>query len=229
MAAGTDPLIVGCVSTEAALRRCARRAPAACDWIEVRLDLVGLCGGRWVELCASAQARGRPVLLTIRAAEEGWAWRGPEAERLALYLAGLRAVTAVDMEIGAHALMTLARAARSCGVQVVGSFHDFRGTPELSKLRAVETRGRHMGADIVKIAATVETAKDLAVLFALPAHAKGPICVLGMGARGAVSRRALPAAGSCLAYGALGSATAPGQPTCRELARDLARWGVRER
>jgi 3-dehydroquinate dehydratase type I len=228
MRLGTKPLVVGCVASEAHLRRCARKAPAHCDLIEVRLDLTGLCGGHWLELCAAVQAKGRPVLLTIRDAREGGRWRGPEAERLALYLASLRAVTAVDMEIGAHALMTVAKAAHRVRVQVVGSFHDFKGTPELARLRAVETRGRHMGVDVVKIATRVRKPEDLARLFALPAHAKGPIGVLGMGPRGAISRVALPCAGSCLVYGALGAPTAPGQPTCRELVRDLERWGGRK-
>lgn len=227
MRLGRQPWIVGCVATEAALRRHARKAPRDCDWLEVRLDLIGFCGGQWVELCAAVQKRGRPVLLTIRAAREGGQWRGGEADRLALYLAGLRSVSAVDMEIGVPTLGGLAKAAHSQGVHVIGSFHDFKGTPDLARLRAVEIRGRRRGADIVKIATTVRTPADLAHLFALPAQAKGPLCVLGMGDRGAISRVALPCAGSCLAYGALGPATAPGQLTCRQLAKELARWGVR--
>ena len=47
---GKHPLIVGCVASAAQLRRCARQAPADCDWIEVRLDLTGPCGGSWPEL-----------------------------------------------------------------------------------------------------------------------------------------------------------------------------------
>jgi 3-dehydroquinate dehydratase type I len=74
----------------------------------------------------------------------------------------------------------------------------------------------------------VRDSKDLARLFALPACAKGPICILGMGELGAVSRVSLPCVGSCLAYGSLGKATAPGQLTCRQLAKELARWGVRK-
>ena len=227
MKLGRKPLIVGCVATEAALRRCARRAPADCDWIEVRLDLVGLCGGDWLELCAAARKRGRPVLLTIRDAREGGAWRGREADRLALYLQALPAVAAVDVEIAAHALMTLSAAARKSGVLTVGSFHDFKRTPPLATLVDVETRGRHMGADVVKLAAHVRSAADMATLFALPSQARGPICVLGMGERVMLSRVALPCAGSCLAYAALGAATAPGQMTCRRLARELAGWGAR--
>lgn len=169
-----------------------------------------------------------PVLLTIRGESEGGAWRGRETERLALYLAGLESASAVDVEIGAHALASLVEAAHRRGVKVVGSFHDFRGTPDVARLDAVEARGRRLGADVVKIAARVRTSGDLARLLALPARAKGPICVLGMGALGAVSRVALPCAGSCLAYGSLGKATAPGQLSCREIAKELARWGARK-
>ena len=225
---GTGPLIVGCVGSEAQLRRCARRAPADCDLLEVRLDLTGLCNGEWMDLCAAIRKRGMPVLLTIRDESEGGRWNGRAAERSALYFEGLESVSAVDVEIGARGLAPLVAAARRRGVKVVGSFHDFGGTPDLARLGRVEARGRRLGVDVVKIAAMVKTSGDLARLLALPARATGPICVLGMGKRGAVSRVALPCAGSCLAYGSLGKATAPGQLTCRELAKELARWGARK-
>jgi len=195
--------------------------------LEVRLDLTGKCGGAWMDLCATVQKLGMPVLLTIRDENEGGEWRGREAERLALYLTGLKSVSAVDVEIGAPALEILAQTAHRHGVKVVGSFHDFSGTPDSAHLNAAEAHGRRMGADVVKIATLVKTPADLARLFALPAHAKGPICVLGLGARGAVSRVALPCAGSCLVFGLLEKATAPGQLSCRELAKELVCWGVR--
>ena len=218
------PGIIGCVATETRLRACARKAPANCDWLEVRLDLVGLCGGQWRDLCAAAQSAGRPVLLTIRAAREGGAWKGTEADRRALMLEGLGSVAAVDLEIGTKTPEPVVQAAHAAGVQVVGSFHDFKRTPSLAALQAVERRGRDMGADVVKIATQVRSAADLARLMALPALAQGPIAVLGMGTRGAISRVALPCAGSCLTYGALDIATASGQLTCRELAKELARF-----
>ena len=226
---GKTPLVVGCVASAALLRRCARQAPADCDWVEVRLDLTGPCGGAWPELCAAVARRGRPVLLTIRSAHEGGRWHGRAAERTALYLRGLEVAAAVDVEIESPAFGLVAEAARRRGVALVGSFHDFRGTPGAERLAAIEARGRALGADVVKIAAQVRNAADLARLFALPALAKGPICVLGMGSKGAISRVALPAAGSCLAYGALAGATAPGQLRCRDLAKELARWGGRPR
>lgn len=225
---GRSPLIVGCIGSEALLRRCARKVSPDCDMLEVRLDLTGRCGGDWAGLCKAIRRQGMPVLLTIRDEAQGGEWRGREAERLALYLAGLVSVSAVDVEIGAHALELLVQTAHRRGVKVVGSFHDFQGTPRLSRLLAVEAQGRRMGADVVKIAAMVRTSADLARLYALPANAKGPICAMGMGELGSVSRIALPCAGSCLIYGSLGKATAPGQLSCRQLAKELARWGARK-
>jgi 3-dehydroquinate dehydratase I len=228
MRIGKKPLLVACVATEGDLRRCARRAPGHCDALEVRLDLVGPCGGDWPELCAAAGRRGRPVLLTVRSAREGGAWRGTETERLALYAEGLRRVSAVDAEIGSDLLPDLVAMARRARATVVGSYHDFEKTPPLETLREVEARGRRLGADVVKIAAKVRAPADLATLFALPALADGPLCVLGMGDLGAIARVALPCAGSCLAYGSLGAPTAPGQLSCRRLASELRCWKARE-
>ena len=68
---GKSPLIVGCIGSEAWLRRCARKVAPDCDMLEVRLDLTGLCGGEWVGLCAAIQKQGVPVLLTIRDETQG--------------------------------------------------------------------------------------------------------------------------------------------------------------
>ncbi len=211
------------------MKKCARQAPPNCDMVEVRLDLIGLCGGDWPELCGAIEKQGRPVLLTIRDSCEGGSWRGLEEERLALYREGLNVVSAVDVEIDSSILKVLASEAHQQGVRVVGSFHDFNRTPTLAQLKAVEKRGRRLGADIVKMAAMVNTPEDLAQLLAMPAHATGPICVLGMGALGSVSRVTLPCAGSCLAYGSLVTATAPGQLSCRQLEKELNRWGARSK
>ncbi len=221
-------MIVGCIGSERMLRRCAKKIPEHCDMLEVRLDMTGLCGGAWVKLCAAIQKQKMPVLLTLRQKREGGHWEGREAERLAIYLAGLKSVSAVDIEVRAHAMGILAKAAHRRGVKVVGSFHDFHSTPDMKRLHEIEVRSRGMGADVVKIATMVKTPKHLARLFALPACAKGPICVMGMGDLAAVSRVALPCVGSCLVYGSLGKATAPGQLTCRALTKELARWGVRK-
>lgn len=223
---GKKPWIVGCIGSESLLRRCVKKAPVDCDVLEVRLDLTGLCGGEWIRLCAAIR-KHTPVLLTIRSESQGGQWVGREAERLALYLAGLKSVSAVDIEIGAPALEILVQPARRHGVLVIASCHDFEGTPELDRLRTLEERGRRMGGDVVKIATMANHPAELARLLAVPSQATGPISVMGMGKWGGVSRIALPCAGSCMVYGSLGPATAPGQMSCRQLNRELTRWGAR--
>ena len=223
---GKKTRIVGCVGSEALLRRCAKNAPVDCDVLEVRLDLTGLCGGEWIRLCAAVR-KHTPVLLTIRSESQGGGWRGTEAERLALYLAGLKSVSAVDIEIESPAMEILVQPARRHGVLVMASCHDFGGTPELGRLRTLEERGRRMGGDVVKIATMANRPDELARLLAVPSQATGPISVMGMGKWGAISRIALACAGSCMVYGSLGPATAPGQMSCRQLARELTRWGAR--
>ena len=121
----------------------------------------------------------------------------------------------------------LVQPARRHGVLVIASCHDFEGTPELDRLRTLEERGRRMGGDVVKIATMVNRPDELARLLAVPSQATGPISVMGMGKWGAISRIALACAGSCMVYGSLGPATAPGQMSCRQLARELTRWGAR--
>jgi 3-dehydroquinate dehydratase type I len=44
-----------------------------------------------------------------------------------------------------------------------------------------------------------------------------PLCVIGMGARGAATRVEFAKLGSCLTYGYLDAPSAPGQPSAAEL------------
>jgi len=222
------PLLVGCIDSEELLRRCARQAPAVCDVLEVRLDLTGLCGGAWRELCAAIEQQNKPVLLTIRSRREGGEWRGREAQRLALYLRALRVVSMLDVELAATGTVSmLVQAAKSEDIVLIGSFHNFRKTPPLPRLLAVAQRGRQLKVDVVKIATRVNTSAELAILMALPALVKGPLSVMGMGPLGGLSRVAMAGAGSHMVYGSLAKATAPGQPPCHELAKELTRWGLR--
>jgi len=101
------------------------------------------------------------------------------------------------------------------------SFHDFRGTPSLKRLREIFRCSRLAGADIVKIATHVGGARDLAVLLQLQASARAPLATMGMGPLGKVSRLVLAAAGSRLNYGYLDKPQVPGQWPALELVRRI--------
>jgi 3-dehydroquinate dehydratase I len=128
----------------------------------------------------------------------------------------------VDVELrSVRAMSGLLEEASRRKVQKVISFHDFRGTPSLARLREVFRRSHHAGADIVKIATQLNGARDLAVLLQLQASARTPLATMGMGPMGKVSRLVLAAAGSRLNYGYLDKPQVTGQWPALELVRRL--------
>lgn len=156
-----------------------------------------------------------PRIVTVRHRSEGGAEIGLSAgKRQALYRDFLPTAGLVDIELRqAGGMREVIREARSAGVGVVLSLHDFRKTPAIAKLREAARRAEDAGADIFKAAAMTRDSRELAMLLEFLADEKKrlPLAVMGMGAFGKVSRLALAQAGSCLNYGYLGSANASGQ------------------
>ena len=99
------------------------------------------------------------------------------------------------------------------GVSVIGSYHDFVGTPTRELLHDLEKRAVACGADVLKVAFTPHTEKDLnSALEWLRANHHLPVALMGMGALTSQSRDLFSRNGSVLLYGYLGnSPTAPGQ------------------
>ncbi len=218
---GGRALIVGTVSTLAALRRVVRARSLPCDLVEVRLDAAGEETNQWLDALRATKSKV-PVLLTVRSAAEGGGWQGSEKDRAGAYDAGLSWATAIDIEIGSAIAKKVAGTARRRGRTVIGSFHDFKGTPTVSAMRKIVAKGIAAGADIVKIATRVRAASDIRRLLELLWTNPGvPLCLIGMGAKGRKTRVLFPLVGSCLAYGYIDRSAAPGQLSCRELRQRL--------
>lgn len=221
---GGVPRVVGVLSLPLTMDRLASGFRPACDILELRVDLLGAGLPDWLQRATELEAEGRPVLITIRHAREGGHWFGTDEDRLDLYTRLLPFVSAVDFEIRSPGLAELVRRARAAGKPVIGSFHDFHGLPSRASLEQVIREGREAGADIIKIAAVTQTEADLLLLESvLDSHRGSPLCLLGMGPRGAESRTRLPARGSCLSYGYVDEANAPGQLSCAELVEHFTR------
>ena len=222
---GAVPRVVASVTSAADLRRISSGGARPFDFVEARLDRVGAGTGDLLAQFRRIERSGAPVILTIRSAREGGAWRGSEKDRAALYALGLPSVSAVDVEVRGGTLPSLAVDAHDLGRLVIASAHDFRGTPPLRDLRQLVAKARRHGADVVKIATWVRRAPDAITLFELLREAEaGPLCVIGMGPLGRHTPIGLACAGSCLAYGSFGRAAAPGQLPCGELAALLRRF-----
>lgn len=163
-----------------------------------------------------------PVVLTVRRKDEGGFRAWTDRERLGYYLDLLPGAAAVDLEL--RSLRALAQVAARRGKKpLVLSFHDFKGTPSLAKLRAVVAKGRDAGADVVKIAGMTETPGDVARLLALLEGSDKPLAVMGMGRLGRASRLLFAKAGSVLNYGWLDRPQVPGQWSAADFRDLLAR------
>jgi len=220
---GRRPLVIGVVTTFDEVTQALRFAQKPFDLVEWRLDLTGLGtgGGLWLERCRALEQAGIRVLLTNRANAEGGQWTGDDEERFTLLRRGLDVVSMVDLEIHSGLLPRVVTAAHAAGKPVIGSFHDFAGTPSCAEIEDVIARGWQSGTDVVKLALRLKTDGDLPLLLDLlkGGTPRRPLCVIGMGAPEA--RLALARAGSCFAYGFLGESAAPGQVPCTELWKQL--------
>jgi 3-dehydroquinate dehydratase-1 len=194
------------------------------DLVEVRADLFDDPEpAAMVAALRPLRAAGRPIIFTVRAAAEGGRPLD-EARRTALYQAALPHVDAIDAEIVSTALtVDLVPLARAAGRVVILSAHALEATPPQDGLLSLVDRGFGLGADVVKLAAHAAELEDLRTLLAVTlASRRRGIVTLAMGPWGPLSRVTLPAAGSLLTYGHVGTPTAPGQLGVTELA-DLVR------
>lgn len=112
------------------------------------------------------------------------------------------------------------------GVRVIGSFHDFRGTPPAEELVRKMVLMQTMGFDISKVAVMPRDREDvLELLFASVQMqedwADRPYITMSMGEIGKVTRICGSFSGSCITFGTLTKASAPGQIGAEGLRRIL--------
>lgn len=113
-------------------------------------------------------------------------------------------------------LADLVEVAHRYNVYVVGSNHDFNGTPSEEELLYRLQRIDALGADIPKLAVMPGGKRDVLCLMSatLSYHENGgekPIITMSMGAMGGISRLAGEGIGSVLTFATVGRASAPGQ------------------
>lgn len=217
------PLVVATVHTRRGLQLAEKLVHDEIDLLEVRLDCLA---DHFAFLDQTLSRMSRPLLLTARHPLEGGTNSLSQKSRRASLLRFLPLASAVDVELRSVAAMAeVVRSARADGKTLVLSFHDFQRTPSVTRLRAKVSAARRSGADVVKIATTLNSARDLATLILLQSSAgKFPLATMGMGSLGRVSRLALAAAGSQLNYGYLDRPQVAGQwpaPRLHALIREM--------
>jgi 3-dehydroquinate dehydratase/shikimate dehydrogenase len=214
-----------CVERASELPAAVERAAEVADIIELRLDCLE---PTQLKACLSdmgalIQGTSRPLILTLRPAEQGGRRALSVKERTgfpswagSFWFEGLfRRPEFVDLEVDSEWSWNSLGSSK-----IICSHHDFVGVP--SDLEQIYERMAATPAPILKIAVQADDATDCLPVFDLLERAKREgreMIAIAMGQSGIMTRILGPSRGSFLTYGSLNdeSANAPGQLTAKKL------------
>jgi 3-dehydroquinate dehydratase/shikimate dehydrogenase len=192
-----------------AIRQARVAAEDTADLVELRLDSMTSPDPE-----AALAGRRKPAIVTCRPAREGGMFHGSEEERLRiLQRAQSLGAEFIDIEWDIRAEPFVA--ARG-GKGVIVSRHDFQGVPD--DLPALLQRLRATGAEVAKVAVTVERASDLRTLLENARPGDGSV-LIGMGRAGLATRVLAARFGSRWTYA--GNGVAPGQVSATRLLEEF--------
>ncbi|MCM1158212.1 MAG: type I 3-dehydroquinate dehydratase [Bacteroidales bacterium] len=173
---------------------------------------------------------GTILLFTLRTAKEGGETEisVEDYKRLGIQACKSGLIDLLDVEafMEDHLLEEMAKAAHDCGVYVIGSSHDFDGTPREDELvRRLQFMEQH-GADIPKIAVMPKSKRDVLTLLSATlayreAGGRKPVITMSMAGQGIISRLAGETFGSAVTFASVGKSSAPGQIPVEEMKQVL--------
>jgi 3-dehydroquinate dehydratase I len=215
------PAIVAVIASLPDFEEIGKLSSTHFDLCELRIDLLYRTS---VELESYVGNLPCPKIATVRDPNEGGANALPEKTRLELYQRWLPLCDLIDVELRSLSRFSgLVERAEAAGKGVIISFHDFEKTPSLEELQEKVDRCRLKKNQIFKVASNVARWADVETLIRLlEQNPQSRIAAMGMGQFGKLSRLVLARLGSCLVYGSVGEAVAPGQWPVNQLARLLS-------
>ena len=216
--------IVAHTADEAVVQAKAIQAQRAyVDLVEWRADWLDF-DGSWDACFPAAKAiaeqlTGLPLLFTFRTAKEGGAREPAQEVYLSLtekaVRSGLFDLVDIELSAGAENVKPLLETAHERGVFAVCSSHDFCCTPSKEELLARMAQMDALGADILKIAVMPQAPEDvlrlLEVTQEISRRTEKPLITMAMSELGLISRLGGGVFGSCITFGTVGAASAPGQ------------------
>ena len=187
------------------------------EMAEIRLDRCKLSDEKIEDLFGNTDT---PLVATCRIAETG----AEESERR-LSLAIRSGARFADLELDADVAYSkrFRNLCHECGTEIIRSFHDYTGTPDLDYLKQVVARCYRYGADIAKVITMAHDPDDAGRILSLYEDHPGPLVAFAMGESGRASRIACLKAGAPFSYAAFSTedATAPGQIDYVSMHRDV--------
>lgn len=215
---GEAPLIAG-VLTDTDVLTINKDSLNPADLIEIRVDMFEDISSDHIEniFRAAKENFKKPIIATVRDVKEGG--QKKIADRLGIYKAVIQLSDVIDVEIGSEDILTeIKKLCNTYRKLLIGSYHNFEFTPDGGFLDGIVARGKELGVDIVKIAATARDREDLIRLMLLTQrHKETGIITMSMGDIGLPSRVFNPLFGSLITYGYITHPSAPGQLSVSEL------------
>ena len=171
-----------------------------------------------------------PILFTFRTSNEGGekAIDTKDYVNLNKEVAKTGLVDLVDVEVftGDEVVREIIESVHRHDVKVVASNHDFNKTPSKGDIVSRLRKMQDLGADIPKIAVMPKCKLDVlelleATVIMSEQYATRPIITMSMAEQGVVSRLCGEVFGSCITFGVVNKASAPGQINVEELNKVL--------
>ncbi len=159
-----------------------------------------------------------PLIFTIRTKREGGNC-GVTPEKygdMLKKIAQIEDIDLIDVEIFMdESMKTLIKELQREGKTVIASNHHFHRTPSVEEMVHILDDMEQAGADIRKLAVMPSCPEDVLALLSATVLAnrtgEQPVITMSMSGLGAISRVAGQIFGSCVTFGTVGTASAPGQ------------------
>ncbi len=169
-----------------------------------------------------------PLIFTIRTVKEGGNCEITAEEycKILKNVAQIKEIDLIDVEIFMDASMKLLiHDLQKAGKIVIASNHHFHQTPSKGEMEQILAEMELAGADIRKLAVMPSCPEDVLELLSATVAAnrtgEQPVITMSMSGLGAVSRVAGQIFGSCVTFGTVGTASAPGQLELSDLKQFL--------
>ena len=205
------------------------------DVLEWRVDFFAALGDTAHVLDTARAVRDRagtvPVMFTRRSSVEGGekiALAEPQVVQTYVEVCASGLVDLIDYETvnAAEDFRRLRAASREHGVALIGSYHNFEGTPDAAALAAKFALAHRLEADIAKVAVMPKGPQDVLTLLGATFDASRslpiPLISMSMGPYGSLSRMVGFVYGSALTWAVGKSSSAPGQVPIEDLRAVLA-------
>ena len=227
------PLVGG--TRDAVLAEVEAVLPKKPDVLEWRVDFFAALGDTAHVIDTARAVRERagsvPVMFTRRSSLEGGE-KIPLAEhevvQLYVDVCASRLVDLIDYETvhAAEDFRRLRAASREHGIALIGSYHNFKATPDAVSLAAKFALAHRLEADIAKVAVMPKGPPDVLTLLGATFEASQslpiPLISMSMGLYGSLSRMVGFVYGSALTWAVGKSSSAPGQVPIEDLRAVLA-------